>query len=134
MFLILAGTILRILCFRWLGRLFTFELSLKEDHRLVTDGPYAYVRHPGYTAATAVSVGLVIAGVGGGSWFYECGSWGSSSIWEFFGVSWVTFYLVAALLLLSRIPKEDEVLRTQFKQQWDEWAERTPYRVIPFLY
>lgn len=132
--LILAGTTLRILCFRWLGRHFTFELSVKKDHQLVTDGPYAYVRHPSYAGSTATLMGVILAGVGRGSWLFECGLWGSSSIWGVVGVSWVTFYSVAALLLLLRVPKEDEVLGDHFKGQWGEWAKRTPYRVIPFLF
>ena len=123
-----------MLCYRWLGRYFTFELSLKEGHQLITDGPYAYVRHPSYAGITAVLAGMIFSGIGGGSWFLECGLWKSSVAWGTLGTGWAIFYVVVAVLLLLRVPKEDQVMRNQFKGQWDEWAKRTPYRVIPFVY
>ena len=46
---------------RWsfcvMGRHFTYQLSILEDHQLVTHGPYAYVRHPGYTALVMSLIG-----------------------------------------------------------------------------
>lgn len=35
---------------------------------------------------------------------------------------------------MSRMPKEDAALREEFKEQWDAWAERTPYRLFPGIY
>ncbi|OAX34700.1 ICMT-domain-containing protein, partial [Rhizopogon vinicolor AM-OR11-026] len=43
------GAAVRSHCYRTLGRLFTFELSIRQDHKLVTSGPYSIVRHPSYT-------------------------------------------------------------------------------------
>lgn len=43
-----------------MGHLFTFEMSIREDHRLVTDGPYAWIRHPGYTSVLCTFMGLGI--------------------------------------------------------------------------
>jgi protein-S-isoprenylcysteine O-methyltransferase Ste14 len=40
-----------------LGRLFTAHLGVKEDHTLVTDGPYAVVRHPIYLGVILFSLG-----------------------------------------------------------------------------
>ncbi|PPQ93792.1 LOW QUALITY PROTEIN: hypothetical protein CVT25_013501 [Psilocybe cyanescens] len=42
----IAGSSIRLACFRALGRLFTFEMSIRKNHRLVIDGPYSVVRHP----------------------------------------------------------------------------------------
>ena len=53
-FLLYAGTILRVFCYHTLGRHFTFELAFKKDHKLITNGPYAFVRHPSY-------LGLIVA-------------------------------------------------------------------------
>ena len=36
--------------------------------------------------------------------------------------------------LLMRIGHEDSLLRKEFGARWDEWAKRTPYRLIPFVY
>lgn len=43
------GGILRKWCYDALGKLFTFERSIMPKHELITDGPYAWVRHPSYT-------------------------------------------------------------------------------------
>lgn len=32
-----------------LGRFFTVDVSIADDHRLITSGPYYFVRHPSYT-------------------------------------------------------------------------------------
>lgn len=67
-----AGAYLRRLCFRTLGRHFTFELSVKEEHQLITSGPYALVRHPSYLAAAIGMLGMVIAQLlSPGSWWVE---------------------------------------------------------------
>ena len=64
--LMLAGTTLRRLSFRALGEFFTGEVRVREDQRVVTTGPYAVVRHPGYLAGIMMVVGVAIAL---GTWF-----------------------------------------------------------------
>lgn len=39
-----------------------------------------------------------------------------------------------ALGMLLRCSKEDALMRKQFEKQWDEWAGRVRYRLIPFVY
>ena len=53
-----VGGFIRWCCYRALGRMFTFEMSIRQDHRLVTNGPYAYARHPGYTAILLTVTGI----------------------------------------------------------------------------
>lgn len=54
------GGYIRWTCYCALGRLFTFEMSIRDDHTLVTDGPYAWVRHPGYTGVLSTFIGMGI--------------------------------------------------------------------------
>jgi protein-S-isoprenylcysteine O-methyltransferase Ste14 len=42
-----------------LGRFFQYRIDIQPGHRVVTDGPYRYVRHPSYTG-----IALVLAGIG----------------------------------------------------------------------
>jgi protein-S-isoprenylcysteine O-methyltransferase Ste14 len=71
--LCILGALLRLWSYRTLGRFFTFQLSIREDHRLVTHGPYAYVRHPGYSAIILVFFGGALVLFSPGGWVRECG-------------------------------------------------------------
>ena len=42
---------------RHLGRYMVVDIALARDHELITTGPYAYVRHPIYTAVLLLSLG-----------------------------------------------------------------------------
>jgi protein-S-isoprenylcysteine O-methyltransferase Ste14 len=46
----IMGGSLRVLCFRTLGRFFTFDLAVQTGQKVIQSGPYAYVRHPSYSA------------------------------------------------------------------------------------
>lgn len=53
-----AGLVIALLGFglrTWavvtLGRHFTWHITVYDDHKVVTDGPYGFVRHPSYTGA-----------------------------------------------------------------------------------
>jgi protein-S-isoprenylcysteine O-methyltransferase Ste14 len=56
--LIIVGTVSSVWCLWWLGRNFSVMAAARE---LVIAGPYAYVRHPLYTAEAITVVGLVLA-------------------------------------------------------------------------
>lgn len=58
-FMITLGGCIRYSCFRALGRLFTFEMSIRDEHELITDGPYSVVRHPSYTGALLTLIGII---------------------------------------------------------------------------
>ncbi|TEB37335.1 hypothetical protein FA13DRAFT_1726409, partial [Coprinellus micaceus] len=55
--LAILGASLRLAAYRHLGHMFTFEMSIRRDHKLVTRGVYAWVRHPAYTGAVAFALG-----------------------------------------------------------------------------
>ena len=59
-FMVTAGGLIRLECYRQLGRMFTFEMSIRKDHMLVTSGPYGIVRHPGYTGALLAVGGMLL--------------------------------------------------------------------------
>ena len=53
-----VGGLIRYKCYRTLGSMFTFEMSIRKDHILVTSGPYAIVRHPSYTGIILVAIAV----------------------------------------------------------------------------
>lgn len=128
-----AGSFVRYQCYLTLGRHFTYQLAFRPDHTLVTAGPYAWVRHPSYAAFVLAFAGMCACWFGRGSWLVECGVLDTALGRAVTGVA-----LVGGLGLdyvcLSRPAKEDEGMRRKFGQEWEEWAERVPYRLIPYVY
>ncbi|KAI0341893.1 hypothetical protein BDW22DRAFT_1357977 [Trametopsis cervina] len=132
--LLCVGGLIRAACYRELGRLYTFHLSIRDGHRIVDTGPYGVVRHPGYTAAVIAFAGMVLAHFGEGSWFREAG-WLETRAGQAVAAVWfANVFRIIAILVLHRVHQEDEALRSQMPEQWKKYAQRTPYRLIPFVY
>ena len=95
--------------FRTIGKNITSTVETREEHELVTGGPYRWVRHPLYTVGTSffVSLGIVAA-----NWFMELAS------------------LSVLVMLLIRLPKEDEKLIERFGDEYRAYIERTG-RLLP---
>jgi protein-S-isoprenylcysteine O-methyltransferase len=49
--LIIAGLLIRTWAVYTLGKFFTWHISTTPDQEIITTGPYAYIRHPGYSGA-----------------------------------------------------------------------------------
>jgi len=103
-----GGTVAEIVILFWLGRSFTI---LPEARRLVTRGPYRYVRHPLYLVSVIASIGAMMQ----------------------FEQPWA-FLLVAAAdaLQIARLHYEERVLGDAFPE-YAEYAART-WRILPGVY
>jgi protein-S-isoprenylcysteine O-methyltransferase Ste14 len=90
--------------FRSLGKNVSPTVETRENHELVTSGPYRWVRHPLYSVGTAffVSLSLVAA-----NWFVGLAS------------------LSALSMLLARLPKEEAKLIERFGDEYREYMRRT---------
>jgi protein-S-isoprenylcysteine O-methyltransferase Ste14 len=97
--------------FRSLGKNVSPTVETRENHELVTSGPYRWVRHPLYSVGTAffVSLSLVAA-----NWFVGLAS------------------LSALSMLLVRLPKEEAKLIERFGDEYREYMRRTG-RLFPRL-
>ncbi len=104
--LMLSGGLLLLWARRALGKFMRFEIMVTEGHRLVTDGPYRWVRHPAYTAAITLLAGL--------SLFYM------NPILGFFTATTVT-------TAVYRVRKEEQLLESPnaFGRKYLEYKQRT---------
>lgn len=126
-----AATALRFAAFHTLGKLFTFQLAILPEHKLITHGVYAYCRHPSYTATPFIFWGVLLTITAPGSVLYD-----------HFGVdSMITVMTVLGLaairgsyVLVGRAELEDEVLRKEFGKDWEEWVHNVPYKFIPYVF
>ncbi|KAJ7018953.1 hypothetical protein C8F04DRAFT_976310 [Mycena alexandri] len=126
--LIVAGAMIRFWCFREMGRHFTFALSLRDGHKLITTGPYAVVRHPSYTGGNMTIVGAALTLMQDGSWWF---GGGYRTAW---GLFLAANFIVSSLLIVRgflRGSAEDAYLKDSFKEEWQAFADQVPYRYIP---
>lgn len=110
--LFVVGMVIRWIAIIHLGRFFTVNVAIALDHQLVTDGPYKYVRHPSYTGAFLIFLGMA---------FCLC-----------------NFYAMAALLIpvslafLWRMKVEEAALRDAFGVAYARYSRQTG-RLFPRL-
>jgi protein-S-isoprenylcysteine O-methyltransferase Ste14 len=93
-----------------LGSYFSRVVEIEEGHRIITTGPYHWIRHPAYTGMILVYVGLGLA-IGSGA-----------------GALISSLFVICATIY--RINIEETVLSTAFGDQFDEYARRR-WRLFP---
>jgi protein-S-isoprenylcysteine O-methyltransferase Ste14 len=107
--LILASNILCVVVLRRLGRSFSI---MAEARALVTDGPYALVRHPLYLVE---EIGILGA-------FIQIASWPAAVL-----------FLAHFAVQVQRMRNEEGVLMQAFPREYQAYAARTA-RFIPYLW
>ncbi|KZT21800.1 hypothetical protein NEOLEDRAFT_1181470 [Neolentinus lepideus HHB14362 ss-1] len=127
------GGYIRHRCYVTLGRFFTYELAIRKEHSLVTEGPYSIVRHPGYTGLLMAFVGFHICAFGPGSFLRQSGILDTDTGKAIAGAAALhaSFFIP---FFLRRTILEDDALRREFKEQWDRWAQKVPYRLLPGVF
>ncbi|KAG2114418.1 hypothetical protein DEU56DRAFT_866615 [Suillus clintonianus] len=133
----IIGGAVRVYCYYTLGRFFTFELSIRQDHKLVTSGPYSIVRHPSYFGVLCIVLGVLSCHFHTQSWLVSCsGLFPSSDKWVklTLGCIWAATLHIIYAGLGERIRMEEAMLQGNFGDQWRAYVKRVPYRVVPWLY
>lgn len=96
---------------RYTNNYFSSVVRIQTDrgHAVCKDGPYRYVRHPGYVGAFlfTITIGLML-----GSW------WASIP------------QIIAALMLVWRTAREDRTLQAELPG-YSEFIKETKYRLLP---
>lgn len=108
-----AGILLRYSGICTLGHLYTFQVSIRKDHRLMQVGPYKWVRHPGYSGYMVGTTALALLTLPLGLALCHA--------------SWII------AIHVYRIPMEEKLLHAHFGREWDEYAARTK-RFVPFIF
>ncbi|KAF8557292.1 hypothetical protein OG21DRAFT_1457771 [Imleria badia] len=131
--LIIVGSLFRFKSIQALGPFFTFEQCIRKEHKLITSGPYATVRHPGYGGLLICLVGWCIVHGSPGSWLRTSGVLGLG--WVRAGVGCWCFLTAACIAtVLRRSAEEDQFLSCRFGREWESWARRVKYKLVPFIY
>ncbi|KAK0528483.1 hypothetical protein OC834_000475 [Tilletia horrida] len=99
------GGALRFWCYRTLRHFFTFTLAVLDDHRIVSTGPYAIVRHPSYTGLFMVTSGLTL--------LMQCLPVPLVGNCPAARAAWV--YAFCAFMIWSRISDEEDMMVREFE-------------------
>jgi protein-S-isoprenylcysteine O-methyltransferase Ste14 len=95
-----------------LGKMYSGDVTIQENHKLITTGLYHYIRHPRYLGALLFGLGFAL--------LFR---------------SWIG--LIAEGLLLGviyfRICDEENVMYKEFGKTWEEYCNHS-WRLIPYIY
>jgi protein-S-isoprenylcysteine O-methyltransferase Ste14 len=95
-----------------LGRMYSKQVTIQEDHHLVTDGLYGLIRHPRYLGVLCLAVGFTLL----------FRSWIALTLW-----------LPLLAIILMRIRDEEAVMGREFGEEWEAYCQRSR-KLIPYLY
>jgi protein-S-isoprenylcysteine O-methyltransferase Ste14 len=111
--IIWCGVIFRIWAIRVLGPFFTAVVTVQRNQRIISEGPYRYIRHPFYTGSLLAFLGLGIA----------------------FGnlIGCLLIRIIVFLGVHQRMNVEEEVLRASFGAEYENYMKKTK-RIFPFIY
>jgi protein-S-isoprenylcysteine O-methyltransferase len=108
-----AGAVVRWYAILSLGRLFTVNVAIASDHRLVETGPYRWVRHPSYTGALLAFLGLGFC----------LDNWASLA----------ALVVPVSVVFWWRMRIEEAALLDTFGERYRDYMRRTR-RLIPLIY
>jgi len=111
--LMVAGMVFRWWAVRVLADFFTVDVAIRDDHKLISNGPYRLLRHPSYTGSLTTFYGFALA---------------LGSIW-----SLLLIVVVVTAAFLWRIRVEERALNSAFPRDYPTYARETK-RLIPFVW
>ncbi len=111
--LVWAGLLFRFWAVRTLGVYFSPRLAVQSGQKMITTGPYRFLRHPSYTGALITLSGL---GVSLGN-----------------GISLALLLATGLVVYALRIKKEEQMLEQAFGAKYEAYKKKT-WAVIPFVW
>ncbi len=108
-----AGGTLRLWPVFVLGRRFSGLVAIQPGHTLVTTGIYRLIRHPSY-------LGLLVTMLG----------WGLA----FRSLVGVILTLLSIVPVIARIHSEENLLLSQFGEEYERFRAQTKWRLVPRIY
>jgi protein-S-isoprenylcysteine O-methyltransferase Ste14 len=111
--LFVIGLLLRWWAITTLGRFFTVDVTIEEDHELVERGPFRMVRHPSYTGVLLAFVGLALT----------LGNWAALLV----------ILVPIGAAFIHRMNVEENALTGALGSQYTDYMRRTK-RLVPFVY
>jgi protein-S-isoprenylcysteine O-methyltransferase Ste14 len=109
----LLGLAVRVWAFKTLGQFYTRTLRHTENQHIVREGPYRFIRHPGYVGVLLIFLGAALA-----------------------MTNWISIGITAVAMFTAyhyRIQTEEDMLMTALGKEYGDYRAQTR-RLIPFVY
>ena len=110
--LFVAGLALSHWALVHMGRLFSGHVTLQDEHKLITDGPFTHIRHPRYAGLILLFLGVALI---------------------FRSSTGAVAAAVSAVLFLTRIRREEAMMAREFGETWLAYTRRTE-RLLPGIF
>jgi protein-S-isoprenylcysteine O-methyltransferase Ste14 len=111
--LLFMGIVLRMVIVKSLGRYFTVDVTIREDHQIKKDGFYRFLRHPSYSMSLLTFLGLGLF----------------LNNWLALAIAFIPPFLAFSY----RIRIEEQALTEQFGDEYTSYKKQTK-KIIPFIY
>ena len=108
----LSGLVIAIIARKTLADDWSGDIVLKKEHKLITTGVYAYVRHPIYTGILLMALGTFLV---------------------LTTVSMLVFFLVMLFFILYKLTEEEKLLMQHFPKEYPKYRKRSK-ALVPFLW
>ncbi len=109
---ILLGLVLRLFIINSLGKFFTADVTIRQEHKLKTDGFYKFLRHPSYFASLLSFIGF---GLSLNNW-----------------LSLLIIFIAILTAFINRIKVEEKILTEHFGKEYIDY-KKTTNGLIPFI-
>jgi len=111
--LFILGLVLQGVAEATLGKYYLPSIGTVEDHKIVKDGIYKYIRHPGYLGEILI----------------------------FFGLGFVTYsllgilgaFVVSLMVYFGKVVPEEKYMLEKFGKEYEEYMKET-FRFIPYIF
>ncbi|KQS90119.1 isoprenylcysteine carboxylmethyltransferase family protein [Chryseobacterium sp. Leaf394] len=111
--MIITGVLIRWMIIRSLGKYFTVDVSIRQDHKIKQDGIYQILRHPSYSFALLTFLGLGL----------YLNNW----------ISLIIVFIPVCIAFRYRIAVEEKALIETFGDDYLNYRKRTKM-LIPLIY
>jgi protein-S-isoprenylcysteine O-methyltransferase Ste14 len=95
-----------------LGKMYSADVTIQDQHHLVTRGPYRHIRHPRYAGAILLGFGAALV---------------------FRAWMGIALSVIFIGVILFRIRDEEILMHKEFGEVWKNYCERS-WRLVPFIY
>ena len=111
--LIVFGMIFRFISILTLGKFFSVDVTIRDNHKLRKAGVYRLIRHPSYSGSILSFIGF---GISLNNW-----------------LSLIIISIPVTVAMINRINIEERLLLDQFGVEYADYMKKT-YRLIPWIY